>query len=75
MAKRPPQSERAIEHRREPPKPPVLQTVAAAYRDVKRVIRARPVVVGSMIAILIAFNLGKRFFFAAVDPGRLSFVR
>ena len=49
--------------------------VAAAYRDVKRVIRARPVVVGSMIAILIAFNLGSRFFFAVVDPGRLSFAR
>jgi len=28
-----------------------------------------------MIAILIAFNLGSRFFFAVVDPARLSFVR
>jgi len=28
-----------------------------------------------MIAILIAFNLGNRFFFAVVDPGRLSFAR
>jgi len=44
------------------PKPPVLPTVAAAYRDRGRVIHARPDVVGSTIVILTAFNLGGLFF-------------
>jgi hypothetical protein len=44
------------------PRPPVLQTVAAACRDRGRLIHARPDVVGSTIAILTAFNLGGLFF-------------
>src|SRR5262249_19008540 len=43
-------------------KPPVFQTVATAYRDVGHVIHAMPVLTGTMIAILIAFNLISVFF-------------
>ncbi len=42
-------------------KPPIFQTVATAYQDVWRVIHAMPVLVGTMIAILIAFNLASLF--------------
>ncbi len=50
-------------------KPPVLQTVKTAYRDVWRVIHAMPVLVGSMIAILIAFNLASLFVLPAPSLG------
>jgi hypothetical protein len=50
-------------------KPPVLQTVKTAYRDVGRVIHAMPILVGSMIAILIAFNLAGLFILPASTPG------
>jgi hypothetical protein len=49
--------------------PPVLQTVKTAYIDVWRVIHAMPVLVGSMIAILIAFNLASLFLLPAPSPG------
>jgi hypothetical protein len=50
-------------------KPPVFQTVATAYHDVWRVINAMPVLVGSMIAILIAFNLASLFILPAPSLG------
>jgi hypothetical protein len=50
-------------------KPPVLQTVTTAYRDVGRVIHAMPVLTGTMIAILIAFNLASLFILSAPSPG------
>ncbi|HXM30658.1 MAG TPA: hypothetical protein VN919_00660, partial [Xanthobacteraceae bacterium] len=50
-------------------KPPVLQTVTTAYRDVGRVIHAMPVLTGTMIAILIAVNLASLFILPAPSPG------
>jgi len=50
-------------------KPPVLQTVTTAYRDVGRVIHAMPVLTGTMIAILIAFNIASLFILPAPSPG------
>jgi hypothetical protein len=50
-------------------KPPVFQTVTTAYNDVWRVIYALPVLVGSMIAILIVFNLASLFILPAPSPG------
>jgi hypothetical protein len=52
-------------------KPPVLQTVTTGYRDVGRVIHAMPVLAGTMMAILIAFNLASLFFLPAYSPGRV----
>ncbi len=51
-----------------PHKPPVFQTVKTAYSDVWRVIHAMPILVGSMIAILIAFNLASLFVLPAPSP-------
>jgi hypothetical protein len=50
-------------------KPPVFQTVTTAYRDVGRVIQAMPVLTGTMIAILIAFNLASLFFLPVPSLG------
>lgn len=50
-------------------KPPVFQTVTTAYRDVGRVIHAMPVLTGTMIAILIAFNIASLFILPAPSPG------
>jgi hypothetical protein len=50
-------------------KPPVFQTVTTGYRDVGRVIHAMPVLAGTMMAILIAFNLVSLFFLPAPSPG------
>src|ERR1700719_1538884 len=50
-------------------KPAVFQTIKTAYSDVWRVIHAMPILVGSMIAILIAFNLGTLFVRPAPSPG------
>jgi hypothetical protein len=50
-------------------KPAVFQTIKTAYSDVWRVIHAMPVLVGSMIAILIAFNLASLFVLPAPSPG------
>lgn len=49
-------------------KPPVMQTVKTAYHDVGRVIHAMPILVGSMIAILIALNLASLFVLPASTP-------
>ncbi len=48
--------------------PPVLQIVATAYGDVGRVINAMPILVGGMMAILIAFNLTNLFFLPSPTP-------
>jgi len=53
------------------PKPPVFQTVATAYGDVGRVIHAMPVLVGSTIAILMAFNLASLFLLPSTSRGNL----
>jgi hypothetical protein len=49
-------------------KPPVFQIVATAYRDVGRVIQAMPVLAGSMVAILIAFNLASLLILPSPAP-------